>query len=226
VNKVAAPMHTTRVKVAVVDQQRMFADALVYRLENESGIQVVCTGDDAGEGAGGLIARRPNVIVLDAEMPQGTAFDIAAEVRRQLAPARILFLMQNADDSLIDQALRLKAEGILSRDVPLALLVQAIRRAAIGEPTFSRTIADRIDFDPLRREFHLREDRPMKELTNRQVEILRHLARGETVKAVALKLSLSPKTVDNLKFRIMGKIGVSDKVALALYAVRQGLIQP
>ena len=220
------PINPTRVKVAIVDQQRMFADALVYCLENESGIQVVCTGDDAGQRAAAIIERGPNLIVLDAELPQGLAFDIAAEIRRELASARILFLMQCADDSLIDQALRLRAEGILSRDVPLAVLVATIRRAALGEPTFSRTIADRIDFDPLRREFRLREDRPIKELTNRQLEILRHLARGETVRTVARKLSLSPKTVDNLKFRMMGKIGVRDKVALALYAVREGLIQP
>jgi DNA-binding NarL/FixJ family response regulator len=219
-------MNGPRVKVAIVDQQRMFADALVYCLENESGIQVVCTCEDAGQGAAAIIERGPNIIVLDAELPRGLAFDIAAEVRRELASARILFLMQNAHDPLIDQALRLKAEGILSRNIPLALFVAAIRRAALGEPTFSRAIADRIDFDPLRREFHLREERPMKELTNRQLEILRHLARGETVRAVARKLSLSPKTVDNLKFRMMGKIGVRDKVALALYAVREGLIQP
>ena len=66
----------------------------------------------------------------------------------------------------------------------------------------------------------------MRGLTDRQLEILRHLARGDSVKAVARKLFLSPKSVDNQKFRIMSKIGVRDKVALALFAVREGLITP
>jgi len=104
--------------------------------------------------------------------------------------------------------------------------VQAIGRAAVGEQTFSPAIAQRLAFDPVRREFQLRVDPPMKGLTDRQLEILRLLARGESVKAVARKLFLSPKSVDNQKFRIMNKIGVRDKVALALYAVREGLIQP
>ncbi len=219
-------MNGTLLKVAIVDQQRVFVDALVYRLQNESGIQIVCTADDAGQGSAALIESRPDVVILDADLSQGRAFDIAAEIRRQLSETRILFLMQKVSDSLIDQALRLKAEGILSRDEPLVQLVQAICRAAVRETTYSPTIGARIDFDPVRREFRLRVDPPMKGLTDRQLEILRYLARGDSVKAVARKLFLSPKSVDNQKFRIMSKIGVRDKVALALYAVREGLIQP
>ncbi len=186
-----------------------------------------CAPADANEqGTAALIESQPNVVVLDADLPQGRAFDVAAEIRRHLAAARILFLACSAPESMIDQALRLKADGILSRDEPLLQLVQAIRRAGLGEATFSRAIGARLDFDPVRREFHLRVDPPMKGLTDRQLEILRHLARGDSVKAVARKLFLSPKSVDNQKFRIMNKIGVRDKVALALYAVREGLIQP
>ncbi len=214
------------IKVAIVDQQRVFVDALVYRLANEAGIQVVGTADDGGEALAPLLKAAPDVVILGAELPQGRAFDIAAEIRRQLSPARIVILTQNVADALIEQALRVKADGILSRDEPLVQLVQAIRRAAAGEPTFSRLVAARLEFDPGRREFHLRVEPPMKGLTDRQVEILRHLARGESVKAVARKLFLSPKSVDNQKFRIMNKIGVRDKVALALFAVREGLIQP
>jgi len=127
-----------------------------------------------------------------------------------------------ASDTLIDQALRLNAEGILSRDEPLLQLVQGIRRSAKGERTFSQSINARIHFDPARRQFRLRVDSPTKRLTNRQLEILRHLARGDTVKSVAHKLFISPKSVDNQKLQIMSKLGVRDKVRLALYAVREG----
>jgi DNA-binding NarL/FixJ family response regulator len=213
------------IKVAIVDQQRVFVDALVFRLENEPGIQVVSTAD-AADGAVSPIASRPGVVILDAELPQGRTFDVAAEVRRNWDGARILFLTRHPGDAFIEQALRIKAEGILSRDEPLVQLVQAIRSAAAGEPTFSRTIADRLEFNSTDRQFRLRAVPPMRGLTDRQLEILRHLARGDSVKAVARKLFLSPKSVDNQKFRIMSKIGVRDKVALALFAVREGLITP
>ena len=214
------------IRVAIVDQQRVFVDALVYRLANEAGIQVAGTAGDAGEAIAPLLSAGPEVVILGAELPQGRAFDIAADFRRQLPPSRIVLLTQSVADALIEQALRVKADGILSRDEPLVELVRAIRRAAAGEPTFSRSVAARLEFDPSRREFRLRVEPPMKGLTDRQVEILRHLARGDSVKAVARKLFLSPKSVDNQKFRIMNKIGVRDKVALALFAVREGLIQP
>lgn len=215
-----------RLKVAIVDQQRVFADALVYRLQNEPELQVVCSESDPAVAAVMVIDSQPDVVILDAELSGGVAFDIAAEIRRRLAGVRLVFLTQTAADSLLDQALRLNAEAILSRDTPLADLVQAIRRTAISEPTFSPTIGSKIAFDPVRRQFRLRIDPATSALTDRQVEILRHLARGESVKAVARKLFLSPKSVDNQKFRIMSKIGVRDKVSLALYAIREGLIQP
>jgi DNA-binding NarL/FixJ family response regulator len=213
------------IKVAIIDRQRVFVDALVYRLANETGIEIALA-DDTLESIPPLVEGRLDVVIIGVELPQGRAFDIAADIRRQLPGARIVFLAQSVSDAQIEQALRVKADGILSRDEPLVALVQAIRRAAEGEPTFSRSVAARLEFDPSRREFHLRVEAPMKGLTDRQVEILRHLARGDSVKAVARKLFLSPKSVDNQKFRIMNKIGVRDKVALALFAVREGLIQP
>lgn len=215
-----------KLKVAVVDQQRVFADALVYRLQSEPDVQVVCSESDATLAMTRVPESLPDVVILDAELSQGMAFDIAASIRRQLPGVRLVFLTQSAASSLLDQALRLNAEAILSRDAPLADVVQAIRRTAVSEPTFSSTISSKIAFDPERRQFRLRIDPPTNDLTDRQVEILRHLARGESVKSVARMLFLSPKSVDNQKFRIMSKIGVRDKVSLALYAIREGLIQP
>jgi DNA-binding NarL/FixJ family response regulator len=213
-------------RVAIVDQQRVFADALVYRLQSEVDIRVVCSAPDTPDASAAVVESRPHVVILDAELSGGRAFDVAGEIRRQLEGARILFLTQTASDTLIDQALRLNADGILSRDEPLVQLIQGMRRAASGERIFSRAINARIDFDPNRRRFHLRVDPSTRKLTDRQLEILRHLARGDTVKSVARKLFVSAKSIDNQKLQIMSKLGVRDKVRLALYAVREGLIKP
>lgn len=218
-------MNEPLLKVAFIDHQRAFIDAVMYCLKSEPDIQIVGSADGT-EDITGLIEHRPDLVILDAELPQGRAFDVAADIRRQLESVRLLFLVRTVADPLIVQALRVGADGILSRDEPLEQLVAAIRRASRGEPTFSNAIEERLDFDPVRQEFHLRIDQPMKEFTDKQLEILRRLARGETVKSIAMKLFLSPKSVDNQKFRMMNKIGVRDKVSLALYCVREGLIQP
>jgi DNA-binding NarL/FixJ family response regulator len=221
-----ANRNSAYLRVAIVDQQRVFADALVYRLQSEVDIRVVCSAADTVEASAAVVESRPHVVILDAELSAGRTFDVAGEIRRQLEGARILFLTQTASDTLIDQALRLNADGILSRDEPLVQLIQGIRRAAAGERIFSRAINARIDFDPTRRRFHLRVDPSTRKLTDRQLEILRHLARGDTVKSVARKLFVSAKSIDNQKLQIMSKLGVRDKVRLALYAVREGLIKP
>jgi len=219
-------MNAHSVSVAIIDRHRIFADALAYRLEREPQIRVVFAAEGFDRGCEPIVASRPDVVILDADLPKGSAFDAAIEIRRALAAVRLVFLTQGASDLTIDQALKAAADGILLRNEPLAELVRAIARAAAGEPSFSRSIAARIDRDPGRRELKLISGEPQNRLTNRQLEILRHLARGDSVKDVARKLLLTPKSVDNQKFRIMSKIGVRDKVSLALYAVREGLIEP
>jgi len=225
-NELTKTRNSTYLRIAIVVHQRVFADALVYRLQNEVDMKVVCSAAEPALAGEVVIESRPHLVILDADLPEGHAFDIAGQIRRQLEGARILFLTRSASDTLIDQALRLNADGILSRDEPLAKLVEGIRRCASGERTFSPTINARIRFDAEQHRFHLRVDPPTKMLTDRQLEILRHLARGDTVKSVASKLFISPKSVDNHKLQIMSKLGVRDKVRLALYAVREGLINP
>lgn len=219
-------MDAEAIQVAIVDQHRVFVDALCFRLRSEPDLRVVCAVEDLESGWIGLQETRADVIVLDAEFPLGKSFDLAADIRRQLPGTKILFLVRNASDALLDQALRIHAEGIFSRSESLTQLVLGLRQIAAGERSYSALLADRIEIDAAMGTHRLRNNPSSQSLTDRQLEILRLLARGDSVKAVARKLFLSPKSVDNQKFRIMHKIGVRDKVSLALYAVREGLIQP
>lgn len=219
-------MDTPRLRVAIVDRQRVFLDALCFRLTSEPDLEVVCDLDDSERGWTALQETHPDVLILDSEFPLGRAFDLAADVRRRMPDTKILLLFTSLSDSLLDQALRLRIDAMLSRSESLTQVVQGLRKVAAGERPMSSNIASRLDFDSSRGDYRLRVDPHSRGLTDRQLEILRHLARGDSVKAVARKLYLSPKSVDNQKFRIMTKLGVRDKVSLALYAVREGLIQP
>ena len=214
-------------QIAVIDHHRVFVEALSFRLKSEPDLCVTAFAAEDADGEGtSLPASPPDVMVLDAELRMGRAFDLASEVRRNQPATKIVFLMAGITDVLVEQALRLKADGLVARSESLTQLVQAIRIVASGERFLSPEIASRVLIDPDRGTCRLRVEPALKGLTDRQLEILRHLARGDSVKAVARKLYLSPKSVDNQKFRIMTKLGVRDKVNLALFAVREGLIKP
>jgi DNA-binding NarL/FixJ family response regulator len=214
------------IRLAIVDRQRIFAETLAYRLGGEPGMEVVLTQGDTPDTRVALTAATPDVILLDAELANETAFHLASAIRQELPHARLVFMTDRVTNSQLEQALRLEACGILSKSDSYKSLLQSVTKVAAGETAFSPQIDTRVMFDVSRQAYQLRIDPPFKGLTDRQVEILRHLARGESVKCVARRLQLSPKSVDGHKFRIMNKLGVRDKVGLALYAVREGLIEP
>lgn len=215
------------IRVAIVDRQRIFAESLAFRLSAEQGIETVLSVCDGPDTESLVIGAAPDVVLLDIDLPNQQSFALAAGIRQAVPVAKLIFLAdQDITDLQLEQALRMEVTGFLSKSDSCESLVRGVRQAVAGETAISPLVDSRLMFDSSRRSYRLRIDPPLKGLTERQIEILRHLARGESVKCVARRLQLSPKSVDGHKFRIMNKLGVRDKVGLALFAVREGLIQP
>jgi DNA-binding NarL/FixJ family response regulator len=219
-------MEQKRIRLLIVEGERMMLDLLHDRLAREPAIDVVGAVTTPAEATTLLANIRTDVLLLDADLPQGSAFDMAQKGAGAGTRACALMLVRRMSNALIDQALRAGVEGVLSRQEPFVALVDGVHRVAQGQRVFSSEIESRLEAETAESPVKLRVDQPLKMLTNRQIEILRHLARGDSVKTVAGKLHISPKSVDNQKFRIMSKLGVRDKVSLALYAIREGLIEP
>ncbi|QDU95348.1 helix-turn-helix transcriptional regulator [Lignipirellula cremea] len=168
----------------------------------------------------------PTLSVLDIGLAD-TAFDVAEVLRRGDGSAsRIVFMGDNITDVCLDQALKLEAVGILSITESLDNLAADLQRILLGETRFSPVIAQRLAFDASSLKYRLKTQTLVSSLTARQLEVLRFLARGDSVKEVGRKLYLSHKTIDNYKYRIMKTIGVNDRVRLTRFAIREGLIQP
>src|SRR5262249_37903958 len=138
-------MEMRPLRVAIVDQQRVFVDALSFRLMTEADVEVVVAVEDPETAWMEIEKARPEVLILDAEFPLGRAFDLAAEPRRRLPETRILLLVRGPTDAVLDQALRLHIEGLLSRSDSLTQFVQAVRGVAAGERPVSTEIASRLD---------------------------------------------------------------------------------
>lgn len=214
------------IRTLVVSDRRLLVEPLVVCLDVHAGFEVSGLADPQVETFQRLPLAQYDVFILDVDLPQGRAFELADRVRRQSSRAKLIFIADIISDVSIKQALRLKAEGFLSKDEPIRVLAENVRRVAAGEVRLSTSVEERVVFDSGKRRHILRYDTPLTSLTNRQLEILQHLCGGDSVKALAKRLHLSPKSVDSHKYRIMKKLGVNNTVRLARYAIREGLIRP
>jgi DNA-binding NarL/FixJ family response regulator len=214
------------IRIVVVDDHQVLLDLLKLRLSAEPDFEVVGTATNGDDGLEMLRRLRPDVAVLDVEMPGRVAFEVAAEMLSERTALKILFLTGYVSDVFVEQALRLKSCGYLMKGEPTHVLVDAIRRAVAGEASFSESVRQRITFDPRAGRYVMKAGNPLLKLTSRQLQVMRLLAHGQSVKQVARLLQLSEKSVDSHKYRIMHKLGIHDRVELARYAIREGLTLP
>ncbi|MGE3317160.1 MAG: LuxR C-terminal-related transcriptional regulator, partial [Planctomycetaceae bacterium] len=193
----------------------------------EDGLNVVAIAHDGDSGMRVVLESRPEVVVLDVNFPGKGAFEVAQEISAQLPLTRIVFLTGFLSDIFIEQALRNRnTRAYVLKGESFDVFIGSIRRAAAGEYTFSKDVEDRVSFRESDQRYIVQSECRLNELTDRQIEVLRHLAGGESVKEVARRLNLSEKSVDSHKYRIMHKLGIHDRVGLARYAIREGLMLP
>lgn len=215
-----APIH-----VVIMDSERMLLDSLSANLGSESEIAVVCADEDPQKGIRACLETVPEVAIIDVELKRRDPFDVAAEIHSRQKKTRVLFLGRSASDITIEQALRVDAYGFLLKYESFSVLLESIRRVNRGDYCFSNEIADRVVYNRENHSYSMRGETGLSSLTNRQLEVLRHLALGQSVKEVARQMHLSEKSIDSHKYRIMNKLGIHDRVELARFAIREGLVE-
>lgn len=219
-------MTTSQIRVFLIDDHQLVLDSLRARLSQTPDFELVGSASSASDALPQLVATQPDVVALDVELPGRGAFDLALELRTRCPATKVVFLTGFASDVLIEQALRVHAAGYVLKGDSSQTLLEAFREAAKGNVYFSEQIRDRVRYDVALKRHCLSDEHPLNGLTPRQIEVLRHLARGESVKEVARLMHLSQKSVDSHKYRIMNKLGIHDRVLLARYAIREGLTTP
>lgn len=213
-------------RIVLVDDHQILLDSLRGLLDTYPQFEVVGTACSAVEGLRMVLDLEPDVAVLDVEMPGRGSFDIAQEISSRQKNSKVIFLSGFQSDVFVEQALRVNANGYLLKGEPSEFLVASIEAVAKGESRFSESILERLQYDPLHKRYHIDSQHQLISLTTRQLAILRHLAKGQSVKEVARHLHVSEKSVDSHKYRIMHTLGIHDRVELARYAIREGLSMP
>lgn len=219
-------MTTHRIRVVLVDDHAMVLESLSDRLSIDPQIEIVGTARSSDEGFQVILDQKPDVALLDVNLPGRGTFDLAEELVSRLPDTKLIFVTGYQSDVYLAQALNLKVAGYLLKGEPIQLLADAIHQAMAGNTTFSPSIVERLNFDEKAKIYSLKTESPLTSLTGRQLEVLKHLARGESVKEIAKLMHLSQKSVDSHKYRIMNKLGIHDRVELARFAIREGLSSP
>lgn len=216
----------SRIRVLLIDDHAMVLESISARLSLNPQIQVVGTASNCDEGFRVAIEQQPDVVLLDVNLPGRGAFDLADDLISRRPQIKLIFVTGFLADLYLEQALKLNAAGYLLKGEPLHNLANAIVAAVAGEKTFSSDVAERLNYDPATKKYTVKSQTSLSALTGRQIEVLKHLARGESVKEIAKLMHLSQKSVDSHKYRIMNKLGIHDRVELARFAIREGLSNP
>ncbi|MDF1594918.1 MAG: response regulator transcription factor [Acidimicrobiia bacterium] len=212
------------VSVVLADDHVLVRDMLRERLSRK-GMEIVglaSSGDHAVELA---VASQPDVMVLDIDMPGMSAFEAAREVRKASPSTRVIFLSAFVHDRYIDQALSVEASGYLTKSEPPEAIVGAIQRVHRGATSFSLAVLDRIVIDPSGARLDDGSSARSTTLTDREWEVLGYVAAGMSQKQIARLVGISVKTIQHHIMHVMDKLDIHDRVELARFAIREGLIE-
>lgn len=207
----------------ICDDHPVFRDGLGALLENQGGFEVVgeaATGDEAIEHARGS---RPDVIVMDLNMPGSNGIEATRRILAESSDARILVLTMFQDDDSVFAAMRAGALGYVLKGADQDEIVRAITSVARGEAFFGPAVARRLV------SFFARGDSrpaPFPQLTEREREVLELASRGTNNSSIARRLSLSEKTVRNHISNIFMKLRVADRAELIAKARDAGIGTP
>lgn len=215
------------IRVLLVDDQALFREGLRTLLTLQEHIEVV---GEAGNGLDALDAAatlRPDVILMDLRMPVLDGVAATRRLKESRHPARVIVLTTFDDDETVFDGLRAGAVGYLLKDVPSEKLVEAINAAARGDSFLQPSIAAKV-----LAEFTRLEERAaspaqpglVEPLSDRELEILRQVAAGDSNKEIAARLYITEGTVKNHVTNILGKLGVRDRTQAALRAREMGIL--
>ena len=207
------------VRIAIADDHPIFRDGLRRLLESEPGFEVVAEGADGIEAL--RLARdvRPHILLLDVAMPRMGGLETLAAPEMQTT--RVILLTAAIDPPELLRAVQLGARGVVLKESATRQLIDGIHRVMEGKFLIGMEVAD--DLAQAVRHLNTHNDKPYG-LTAREIEIVEAIAAGDSNRDVATRLNISLQTVKHHLTSVFDKTGTSTRLELALFAVRQGLV--
>ncbi len=212
--------------VMVVDDHPMWRDAVARDLA-EAGFDVVATAGDGPQAVRRAKAAGPDVLVLDLNLPGLPGVEVCKEVLADRPELRVLVLSASGEHGDVLEAVKSGATGYLLKSASTEELLDAVRRTAAGDPVFTPGLAGLVlgEYRRLAGEpAPAAADQPaVPQLTERETEVLRLVAKGLSYKQIAERLVISHRTVQNHVQNTLGKLQLHNRVELVRYAIERGL---
>jgi NarL family two-component system response regulator LiaR len=209
-----------QIRILIADDHAIVRKGLRTLIASETGMEVAGEAGDGVEAVEMALALQPDVILMDMVMPHQSGLEAIQRLQEVECRSRILVLTSFAEDEQIFPAIRAGALGYLLKDASPDELLQAIYDVHRGEPTLDPSVAMK-----LMQEISRPAELPPTEepLTEREVDVLRLVARGMTNQEIAEELVISQRTAANHVANILGKLHLANRTQAALYALREGL---
>jgi DNA-binding NarL/FixJ family response regulator len=213
------------ITVVIVDDHPVVRAGMRTVLETASDITVMAEGASGADGLRLVSRHHPDVLVLDVNLPDMSGAEVTRRLRGRGTTTAILVLTIHDDTETIFGLLETGAIGYVLKDEALEVLVSAVRAAAGGESWLSPAVASQVMRRAVGQVSPSPPEPPPLPLTPREVEVLRLLAQGLDNAAIARRLVVTKRTVQNHVSNIYGKLDVRSRTEAALVAIRQGLVQ-
>ncbi|KQP01174.1 response regulator transcription factor [Leifsonia sp. Leaf264] len=216
------------ITVFIADDQHLVRAGFRALLESEPDIEVVGEAATGSAALTGIIATRPDVVLMDIRMPDGDGLQATREItaRPELSATHIVIVTTFELDEYVAEAIRAGASGFLVKDTEPAELIRAVHVVAEGDALLSPGVTRRLLSRMASGVKEAPESDVFDALTRREVEVLELVAHGLSNDEIAARLFLSPLTAKTHVSRIMTKLGARDRVQLVVSAYESGLVRP
>ena len=214
----------SKIRVLLVDDHTIVRLGLKTLLGDQPGMEVVGEAGTAAEAVRAAGQLRPDVVLMDIRMPGEGGIEATRQITARFPQTKVVMLTSFADDELVVRAIRAGAVGYVLKQVDNAELLRAIEAAARGEALLDPATTARLLARVRENERKADED-AFRELSDREMDVLVHLARGRTNAEIGQLLNLSEKTVSNYVSTMLEKLHLANRIELATYEVEHHLYE-
>ena len=208
------------IKVLIADDHGVVAEGLRFVVEAQADMEVIACIQDSREAVRRSIEMRPDVVLIDHAMPLLNGSEATHLIRERCPETRVIVLSMYSNRVHVLGALRAGATGYVVKKSAAKEVVEAIRAVYKGERYLSKELADSV-IDEVVDKTGLKG--PLERLSSRERQVLQMLAEGHAVAHIAVTLSLSPKTVETYRGRMMEKLDIHDFATLVKFAIQHGV---
>ncbi|MDP9240746.1 MAG: response regulator transcription factor [Actinomycetota bacterium] len=215
------------IRVLVVDDHALFRRGLEMVLEQEPDIEVVGEAGDGSQAVQKSIETAPDIVLMDVRMPRGSGIEACLAIKEAVPSAKIIMLTISDEELDLYEAIKAGATGYLLKEISIEEVASAIRAVQNGQSLISPSMASKLltEFAIMVKRGDEKEQVPTPRLTDREMEVLRLVARGLNNRDIAKELFISENTVKNHVRNILEKLQLHSRMEAVVYAVREKLLE-